>query len=79
MKGLKLTVTVYTLPSCVQCDSTKKVLQRNEIPYNEIDLSINNDAMEMVKALGYASAPVVIAGEEHWAGFRPDKLSNLAA
>jgi glutaredoxin-like protein NrdH len=79
MKGLKLTVTVYTLPSCVQCDSTKKVLQRNEIPFNEIDLSINNDAMEMVKALGYASAPVVIAGEEHWAGFRPDKLSNLAA
>ena len=74
-----MTVTVYTLPSCVQCDSTKKVLQRNEIPYNEIDLSINNDAMEMVKALGYASAPVVIAGEEHWAGFRPDKLSNLAA
>jgi glutaredoxin-like protein NrdH len=74
-----LTVTVYTLPSCVQCDSTKKILQRNEIPFNEIDLSINDDAMEMVKALGYASAPVVIAGEEHWAGFRPDKLSNLAA
>ena len=79
MKGLKLTVTVYTLPSCVQCDSTKKVLQRNEIPYNEIDLSLNEDAMEMVKSLGYASAPVVVAGEEHWAGFRPDKLSSLAA
>jgi glutaredoxin-like protein NrdH len=74
-----LTVTLYTLPSCVQCDSTKKVLQKNEIPYNEIDLSVDDSAMEMVKALGYASAPVVFAGEDHWAGFRPDKLSALAA
>jgi glutaredoxin-like protein NrdH len=74
-----LTVTLYTLPSCVQCDSTKKVLQKNEIPYNEIDLSVDDSAMEMVKALGYASAPVVIAGEDHWAGFRPDKLSALLA
>lgn len=74
-----MTVTLYTLPSCVQCDSTKKVLQKNKISYNEIDLSVDDSAMEMVKALGYASAPVVIAGEEHWAGFRPDKLSALAA
>lgn len=74
-----MTVTLYTLPSCVQCDSTKKVLQRNEIPYNEIDLSVDDSAMEMVKSLGYASAPVVVAGDEHWSGFRPDRLSALAA
>jgi glutaredoxin-like protein NrdH len=79
MKGLKLTVTLYTLPSCVQCDSTKKILQRNEIPYNEIDLSVDDIAMEMVKSLGYASAPVVVAGDDHWSGFRPEKLSALAA
>jgi len=74
-----LTVTLYTLPSCVQCDSTKKVLKRNEISFNEIDLSVDDSAMEMVKALGYSSAPVVVAGEEHWSGFRPEKLSALAA
>jgi glutaredoxin-like protein NrdH len=72
-------VTVYTLPSCVQCDSTKRVLQRNSVSYNEIDLSVDNSAMDMVRELGYTAAPVVVAGDEHWSGFRPDKLSNLSS
>ncbi|MEY4945034.1 MAG: glutaredoxin-like protein NrdH, partial [Actinomycetota bacterium] len=28
-----MAVTVYTLPACVQCDSTKRMLQRNQIEY----------------------------------------------
>lgn len=73
-----MTVTVYTLPSCVQCESTKKVLDRNAISYSVIDLSQDPEALQMVKELGYASAPVVIAGDDHWGGFRPDKLGALA-
>jgi glutaredoxin-like protein NrdH len=73
-----MTVTVYTLPSCVQCDSTKKLLTKNEIAFDVVDLSADETAMEMVKSLGYASAPVVIAGDKHWAGFRPDMISSLA-
>lgn len=73
-----MTVTVYTLPSCVQCDSTKRALKKIDVAYNEIDLSIDEDALNMVRALGYASAPVVVAGGEHWSGFRPDKLNALA-
>jgi len=72
-------VTVYTLPACVQCDSTKRLLTRNEISYNEVDLSQDPDALAMVREMGYSAAPVVVAGEDHWSGFRPDKLSTLAA
>lgn len=32
----------------------------------------------MVKELGYTAAPVVVAGEDHWSGFRPDKLATLS-
>jgi glutaredoxin-like protein NrdH len=32
-----------------------------------------------VKELGYLQAPVVITDEDHWSGFRPDKISELAA
>lgn len=74
-----MSVTVYTLPSCVQCESTKKVLDRNNVEYSVVDLSEDAVAYEMVKALGYQAAPVVIAGEEHWAGFRPELLSALAS
>lgn len=70
-------VIVYTLPSCVQCDSTKRVLARNEVPYEEIDLSQDPEAMSYIKELGYAAAPIVVSGADHWSGFRLDKLSTL--
>lgn len=71
-------VIVYTLPSCVQCDSTKRVLTKNAIEYQEVDLTQDEQAMEYVKSLGYNAAPIVVAGDEHWSGFRPDRLSSLA-
>jgi glutaredoxin-like protein NrdH len=74
-----MAITVYTLPSCVQCDSTKKLLDRNELEYAVIDMSQDEAALELVKSLGYAAAPVVIAGDTHWSGFRPDKISEIAA
>ena len=74
-----MTVTVYTLPSCVQCESTKKVLDKMSVDYSVVDLSEDETAYEMVKSLGYQAAPIVIAGEDHWSGFRPDKLNSLAA
>jgi glutaredoxin-like protein NrdH len=74
-----MSVTVYTLPSCVQCEQTKKTLTKSGVSYEVVDLSQDEVAYEMVKELGYQSAPVVVAGDEHWSGFRPDRLSALAA
>jgi glutaredoxin-like protein NrdH len=39
----------------------------------------DENALEAVKALGYLQAPVVITDEDHWSGFRPDKINELAA
>jgi glutaredoxin-like protein NrdH len=71
-------VIVYTLPACVQCDSTKRVLAKNEIPYEEVNLAADADAMSYVRELGYSAAPIVVVGDDHWSGFRMDKLSALA-
>lgn len=49
------------------------------IEYEVHDLSQDVDALEQVKALGYLQAPVVITDEDHWSGFRPDKIDELAA
>lgn len=78
MKGTNNMVTVYTLPACVQCESTKRLLTRNNVPFEEINMSENLDALDMIKTLGYTAAPVVMSGEDHWSGFRPDKLSALS-
>ena len=74
-----MAVTVYTLPACVQCDSTKRMMQRNQIEYEEVDMSQDPVALDMVKTLGYTASPVVVSGEDHWSGFRMDRIQSLSA
>lgn len=72
-------ITVYTKPSCVQCSATYRALDAAGLEYEIRDLTLDPSALEQVKALGYLQAPVVIVGEEHWSGFRPDKIAEVAA
>jgi glutaredoxin-like protein NrdH len=70
--------TIYSLPNCPQCDTTKRYLSRNGVEYIEIDLSKNEAAMEKIKLMGYSAAPVVeTADGKHWSGFRFPELQRL--
>ncbi|MFA5592665.1 MAG: glutaredoxin-like protein NrdH [Micavibrio sp.] len=73
-----MTVTVYSKPACVQCNATYRALERAGVPYNVVDLSEDGAALAHVQSLGYRQVPVVVAGGDHWAGFRPDKIGMLA-
>ncbi|AMT72192.1 MULTISPECIES: glutaredoxin-like protein NrdH [Mycobacteroides] len=71
-------IVVYTKPGCVQCDTTKKALQRAGIPYRAVDVDADPAAQDEVRALGYSSLPVVVLPNgRHWAGFRPDRIAEL--
>lgn len=71
-------VTVYTTPTCPQCDMTKKTLTRGGVEYTVVDLSADEAAMKYVtQDLGYNAAPVVVAGTQHWSGFRLGAIQNL--
>lgn len=79
-------ITVFTKPACVQCISTKRWLDKLDIEYDTVDISLpeNADALAKIKDLGYMAAPVVTVetpGEDdkHWYGFRPDLIEPLAA
>ncbi|WP_022872882.1 glutaredoxin-like protein NrdH [Nesterenkonia alba] len=73
-----MSVTVYTKPACVQCNATYRALDKNGVTYQTVDISQDAEALERVRALGYMQAPVVITEDDHWSGFRPDKISALA-
>ena len=73
-----MTVTVYTKPACVQCNATYRALDKKGITYQSVDISQDADALERLKALGYMQAPVVVTEQDHWSGFRPDKIEELA-
>lgn len=74
-----MATTVYTKPSCVQCNATYRALDSKGIEYDVVDISEDPAALEAVKEMGYLQAPVVVTDDEHWSGFRPDKISALAA
>ncbi|TFF04390.1 glutaredoxin-like protein NrdH [Cellulosimicrobium funkei] len=73
-----MSITVYSKPACVQCDATYRALDKKGIEYSVVDISQDTEALEFVRALGYLQAPVVVAGDESWSGFRPDQISALA-
>ncbi|MBY5855760.1 glutaredoxin-like protein NrdH [Rhizobium ruizarguesonis] len=73
-----MTITVYSKPACVQCTATYRALDRLGVDYDIVDISEGAEALDRVRSLGYMQAPVVIAGERHWAGFRPDMISALS-
>ncbi len=72
-----MSITVYTKPACVQCNATYRALDKVGVEYEIIDISESPEARDYVMALGYLQAPVVVAGDEHWSGFRPDRIKSL--
>ena len=73
-----MTITVYSKPRCVQCDSTYRALDKYGVPYTRVDVSVDTGALSYIVGLGYSQAPVVVVGEEHWSGFRPDRVQAAA-
>lgn len=71
-------ITVYSKPRCVQCDATYRALDRSGVEYQKVDVSVDAEALAYIVGLGYQQAPVVVAGEDHWSGFRPDRLAAVS-
>ncbi|WP_027598231.1 glutaredoxin-like protein NrdH [Pseudomonas sp. MOIL14HWK12:I2] len=74
-----MTITIYSKPACVQCNATYRALDRQGIAYQVVDIEQDAKARQTVESLGYRQVPVVVVGDDHWAGFRPDKLGQLVA
>jgi glutaredoxin-like protein NrdH len=76
-------ITVYTKPSCVQCEFTKRKLDMLGLAYDTVDVTKYEAALNFItKDLGYLAAPVVYAwgdgdDEQHWSGFQPERLAGL--
>jgi glutaredoxin-like protein NrdH len=71
-------ITVYTKPACEACKATFRTLMAG-ISYHVVDITEDATARDYVMSLGYLQAPVVVTGDTHFSGFRPDRLKALAA
>lgn len=57
------TVTVYTVPDCIDCAAVKNLLQSAGVSYREIDISTIPNSREALHMLsGYQTVPQVFVG-----------------
>lgn len=50
---------------CVNCDTAKDMLDRNNIEYKFIYITEDDEALKLIKSLGYRQVPV-IENEGDW-------------
>ena len=70
-------ITIWVKPSCVQCDATKRALNKHGITYTTRDLTANPGQVEAFKNAGYTTAPIVVTSHGTWAGFQPSLIKTL--
>lgn len=72
-------IAVYTEPACVHAMFTFPALDRAKAASAAVSTRRTLCLMRRPDSGDYLQAPVVIAGEQHWAGFRPDAIKSLSA
>ena len=70
-------ILIYTGPSCNFCDAAKRLLERNKLKFNEIDVSSGENIIdEMIKkSNGQRTIPQIFFNEYHVGGYQ--ELRNL--
>jgi len=70
-------ITIYMGPRCAFCDAAKRLLNRNNIHYKEINIAIEEDKKnEMLKkSNGRKTIPQIFFDDYHVGGY--EELRNL--
>lgn len=75
--------TIFTLmskPGCVQCNATLRHFEskglREGRGFVVLDVTKDAEALKRLQDLNYAQAPVVFFANDHWSGYRPDKIDE---
>ena len=64
-------VTVYMGPMCAFCDAAKRLLNRNNIPYKEINIATEDGKKDemLAKSNGRRTIPQIFFNEYHVGGY----------
>ena len=63
-------VEMYTGPLCAFCDAAKRLLERNNIPFKEINITQEDKMNEMLsKSNGKKTIPQIFFDDHHVGGY----------
>lgn len=71
-------IIIYSPPGCCQqCRATKTALERRGLSWDDRLASDYPEEVDRLAVLHGRQAPLVVAGEQSWSGFRPDLIGKL--
>lgn len=71
-------VKVYSTPTCPYCNMAKEYLKEKGIEFEDIDVSVNQDAAkEMVEKSGQMGVPVIEIDNKIIVGFNRPEIDKL--
>ncbi|HED2267192.1 MAG: glutaredoxin-like protein NrdH [Citrobacter freundii] len=70
-------IIIYTRNNCVQCHATKRAMESRGFDFEMVNVDLQPDLADNLRAQGFRQLPVVVAGETSWSGFRPDMINRL--
>jgi glutaredoxin 3 len=71
-------VKIYTTETCPYCQRAKRLLQKKNVPYEEIDVSSDDDARtRLMQSTGRRTVPQIFIGDRYVGG--SDELQALEA
>jgi glutaredoxin 3 len=71
------TITIYSTPTCAYCKMAKEYLEKKNIPFTDIDVSVDQQkAEEMVAKSGQFGVPVIDVGGKIIVGYDKRKLDE---
>lgn len=84
---LTLTTTVYVEPDRPRSQDTLAALTAAGVPHRVVDITQDRTAARILRSAGYQHFPVVLTtradlsveAAHTWAGYRPDRIAQLAA
>ncbi len=62
-------VALYTSTGCTPCDNGRRFLQRRGVPYNEFQISSEEDSAALERAVGGRTVPALTVGPQPLRGF----------
>jgi glutaredoxin 3 len=62
-------VKIYTTQTCPYCSRAKRLLQKKNVPYEEIDVSWDDEKrLQLMQRTGLRTVPQIFIGDEHVGG-----------
>ena len=62
-------VKIYTTETCPYCVRAKRLLEKKNVPYEEIDVSWDDEQrMQLMQQTGRRTVPQIFIGEQHVGG-----------